>query len=156
MSTSCFDFLVTVKNCLFSWHKGKKITTHYQHLDLVIPGCNMAVLLFQIISWVVLTRAVRTCNQCKDLPTISTVYLYCMIIVQVFCAIMSNKLFRVRVFEFECRYWRCPLRLATAHYDLNNDSLSPWFSRFNSIGSNLKCLADHTLSLSMALNQNQY
>ena len=58
---------------------------------------NMAVLFFQVISWVVLTRAVRTCNQCKDLPTISTVYLYCMIIVQVFCAIMSNKLFRVRV-----------------------------------------------------------
>ena len=44
----------------------------------------------------VLTRAVRICNQCKDLPTISTVYLYYMIIVQVFCAIMSNKLFRVR------------------------------------------------------------
>ena len=57
----------------------------------------MAVLFFQVISWVVLTRAVRTCNQRKDLPTISTVYLYCMIIVQVFCAIMSNKLFRVRV-----------------------------------------------------------
>ena len=58
---------------------------------------NMAMLFFQVISWVVLTRAVRTCNQCKDLPTISTVYLFYMIIVHVFCAIMSNKLFRVRV-----------------------------------------------------------
>ena len=57
----------------------------------------MAMLFFLIISWVVLTRVVRICNQCKELPTISTVYLYYMIIVQVFCAIMWNKPFRVRV-----------------------------------------------------------
>ena len=58
---------------------------------------NMAMLFFQVISCVILTGAVRTCNQCKDIPTISAVYLYYMIIVQVFCAIMSNKLFRVQV-----------------------------------------------------------
>ena len=40
---------------------------------------------------------VYMCNQCKDLPTVSTVYLCYMIIVQVFCAIMSNKLFQVQV-----------------------------------------------------------
>ena len=35
----------------------------------------MAVLFFLVFHWVVLTRAVRICNQCKDLPTISTVHL---------------------------------------------------------------------------------
>ena len=66
---------------------------------------NMAMLFFQVISWVVLTRAVRTCNQCKDLPTISTVYLFYMIFVHVFCAIMSNKLFRVRVITCTCAWY---------------------------------------------------
>ena len=50
-----------------------------------------------IIFWVVLTTAVRICNQRKDLPMISTAYFYYMISVQVFCAIMSNKLIRFRV-----------------------------------------------------------
>ena len=45
----------------------------------------------------VLTRVVHICNQLKHLPTISTVYLYYVIIVQVFCAVMSNKLIQVRV-----------------------------------------------------------
>ena len=35
----------------------------------------MAVLFFLVFHWVVLTRAVRICNQCKDLPTISTLHL---------------------------------------------------------------------------------
>ena len=53
--------------------------------------------------WVVLTGMVRICNHCKHLPTNSAVYLHYMIIVHVFGAFMSNKLFRVRVRDYKVR-----------------------------------------------------
>ena len=71
---------------------------HKRYLIQCIPR-NMSYSFFY--SFVLLQTCypmlVDSCNQCKDLPTVSTVYLYYMTIVQVFCAIMSNKLFRVRV-----------------------------------------------------------
>ena len=45
---------------------------------IVLVGLYIITVLcksYLINTWVVLTRAVRTCNQCKDLPTISTVHL---------------------------------------------------------------------------------
>ena len=56
----------------------------------------MAVLFFLVFHWVVLTRAVGICNQCKDLPTISTVHL--LLSLRDYCPVL---LCQINHFEFE-------------------------------------------------------
>ena len=122
MATGSFNFLFTVKHCLFT---GQKMRENYNTLSgfrFCETGLfvNMAMLFFLIITWVLLTWAVRTCNQCKDLPIISSVYVYYMIIVQGFLVIMSNKLYRFRVrFQF--------------HYIIMN------YRKFYHVRSGIKC-----------------
>ena len=68
----------------------------------------MAVLFFLVFHWVVLTRALRICNQCRDVPAFSTMYL--LLSLRDYCPVLLRQINHFWVLSWVEIHWPAIIR----------------------------------------------